>query len=98
MVVFVPPVVSKKRRKAKARRVRRRKAPGLKLRVRGARGGVMRKGKAVVLVPAKSQIGKSNIARDKKLIALRPGKRRSRRGKIYYERRANRSDREGVPI
>ena len=39
-----------------------------------------------------SQIGKSNVAYDKRLRAKKPGKRISASGKVYYERRANRSD------
>lgn len=40
------------------------------------------------------QTGKSNIARDRKLKALHPGARRSKKsGRKYYEHRANRSDR-----
>jgi len=38
------------------------------------------------------QRGRSNKARDKKRRAKLPGKRTSRTGKIYYERRKNRSD------
>jgi hypothetical protein len=37
--------------------------------------------------------GKSNIAKDSKLKAKLPGKRKSASGKVYYERRANRADR-----
>lgn len=35
---------------------------------------------------------KKGMSRDKKRLALGPGKRRSRSGKIYYESRKNRSD------
>ena len=46
--------------------------------------------------PAQRQTGKSkNLARDKKLKALSPGKRISRSGKVYYEYRQNRSDLKG---
>jgi len=41
------------------------------------------------------QIGKSFIARDIKRSALKPGKRVSKTGKIYYEKRKNRSDLKG---
>ena len=41
------------------------------------------------------QTGKSNMARDKKLSALNPGKRLSKNGNVYYEYRKNRSDRRG---
>lgn len=40
------------------------------------------------------QVGLSNEAMDRRFRALRPGKRRSSvTGKVYYERRANRTDR-----
>jgi len=38
------------------------------------------------------QIGKTNKARDKKRKALKPGKRISKTGNVYYEYRKNRSD------
>ena len=38
------------------------------------------------------QTGRSNAKRDKKRKAKAPGKRRSASGKVYYERRKNRSD------
>jgi hypothetical protein len=38
------------------------------------------------------QTGSSNLAVDKKLPARKPGKRLSKSGKVYYERRKNRSD------
>lgn len=38
------------------------------------------------------QSGRSDIVRDGMRRAMRPGKRLSRTGKVYYERRANRSD------
>ncbi len=41
------------------------------------------------------QIGKSSKKRDLSRKALKPGKRRSRNGKIYYENRRNRSDKKG---
>jgi hypothetical protein len=41
---------------------------------------------------AKKQTGKTNIAIDRKLQALKPGKRFSKSGNVYYEARANRSD------
>ncbi len=40
----------------------------------------------------KKQTGTSNIAKDKKIQAKAPGKRKSASGKTYYESRANRSD------
>jgi len=46
--------------------------------------------------PAQHQTGRSkNLAQDKKLKALTPGKRISRSGKVYYEYRQNRSDLKG---
>lgn len=38
------------------------------------------------------QIGSSNLVRDRKRKALKPGKRLSRDENIYYETRRNRSD------
>ncbi len=48
-----------------------------------------------VLVRGTYQTGKSNERRDKSLKAMAPGKRRSARGKTYYEYRKNRSDLKG---
>ena len=42
-----------------------------------------------------SQVGKTNIKRDKKREALLPGKRISKSGKVYWETRKNRSDLKG---
>jgi len=42
------------------------------------------------------QTGKSNTAIDKKVKAKKPGKRKSASGKVYYERRKNRSDVPGT--
>lgn len=47
--------------------------------------------KAILKTPVK-QTGASNKAKDQKLQALPPGKRKSASGKTYYEYRANRSD------
>lgn len=44
------------------------------------------------------QIGKTNALRDKKRIALPPGKRVSKNGKEYWESRTNRSDKKGSAI
>lgn len=44
------------------------------------------------------QTGKSDVARDKKLAALAPGKRISKNGNVYYEYRKNRSDRRGSRV
>jgi len=41
---------------------------------------------------AKKQTGKTNIAIDRKIQAKSPGKRISKEGNVYYEARANRSD------
>ncbi len=40
------------------------------------------------------QTGKSDYKRDKKRTAKKPGKRKSKSGKVYYEYRRNRSDRD----
>jgi len=45
-----------------------------------------------VIEVSKHRIGKSNIPRDHLYLALKPGKRKSRYGHIYYEHRKNRSD------
>ena len=47
---------------------------------------------AKVIKVKKTQTGKSVQARDKPRKALKPGKRLSRNGKTYYEKRRNRSD------
>jgi len=44
------------------------------------------------------QIGKTNSFRDKKRKALPPGKRISKKGKVYYEYRKNRTDLTGTKI
>jgi hypothetical protein len=47
----------------------------------------------VVLKRSLRQIGRrKSLKADKRRKALPPGKRRSKSGKIYYERRRNRSD------
>jgi len=57
---------------------------------------MMRKGKKVyVLRDSKHQTGKiKNVKQDKRLKALHSGKRKSKSGKIYYEYRKNRSDKD----
>jgi len=46
-----------------------------------------------ILKKSKRQVGKPvSIKKDKEWAALAPGKRRSKKGNIYYEYRANRSD------
>jgi hypothetical protein len=45
-----------------------------------------------------TRTGKTNFLRDKKRSALTPGKRISKSGKIYYEKRRNRSDLKGEKI
>jgi len=45
-----------------------------------------------VIVVSKHQIGKSVRKIDKRRKALKPGKRISKNGKVYYESRKNRSD------
>lgn len=51
-----------------------------------------KRSKRKLLYAYKSQRGKTNKRLDRKRKALKPGKRRSSRGKVYYERRKNRSD------
>jgi len=55
----------------------------------------MAKRKARALTRSTRQTGKSDMARDRKRKALAPGKRRSKKGNIYYENRKNRSDVKG---
>lgn len=45
---------------------------------------------------ANRQTGVSNNKRDKQRVAKAPGKRLSKTGKVYYERRKNRSDKPGA--
>jgi coproporphyrinogen III oxidase-like Fe-S oxidoreductase len=42
------------------------------------------------------QTGKSNVAMDKRIKAKKPGKRKSKHNKTYYENRKNRSDMPGT--
>lgn len=44
------------------------------------------------------QIGKTKVPKDRKRDALPPGKRISKTGKVYWETRANRSDKPGRKI
>ena len=48
-----------------------------------------------VLKASTRQTGKSHTRRDRARKAMQPGKRRSARGRIYYEYRKNRTDRRG---
>jgi hypothetical protein len=48
-----------------------------------------------VLKSAKKVRGKSKRKYDKMILALKPGKRISASGNVYYEHRANRSDVRG---
>jgi len=45
-----------------------------------------------------TQTGRTNLIRDRKLRAKAPGKRKSKSGKTYYERRRNRSDVKGIDL
>lgn len=54
--------------------------------------GAAKKKPAKKKKPDYHQTGKSNKKRDKLFKAKRPGKRKSRSGNVYYERRTNRSD------
>ena len=51
-----------------------------------------------VLKASTRQTGRSHTERDKALPAMQPGKRRSARGRIYYEHRRNRSDLRGKKV
>lgn len=55
----------------------------------------MKKKKPKVVYAKKKQLGTSNKYRDIRRTAMPPGKRISKTGKIYYEMRANRSDKVG---
>lgn len=56
----------------------------------------VKRSKRKVLKKYKKQTGKrKSIKADKRRKALPPSKRRSKSGKIYYERRRNRSDLKG---
>jgi hypothetical protein len=44
------------------------------------------------------QIGSSTLFLDLRFSAEKPGKRISRTGKVYYERRKNRSDKPGSRV
>jgi len=59
---------------------------------RTVRKTTVRKRKPVVLKRSRTQTGKSNIKSDRKRVAMAPGKRSSKNGNIYYEKRRNRSD------
>ena len=48
-----------------------------------------------VLKASTRQTGRSNTKRDRARKAMQPGKRRSARGRIYYEHRKNRTYRRG---
>ena len=52
----------------------------------------MVKSKNKIIYKYKKQTGTTDVAKDKKLNALKPGKRVSKAGNVYYERRKNRSD------
>ena len=51
-----------------------------------------------VIEVTKTQVGKTDRKRDMKRKAMPPGKRISKNGKIYYERRKNRSDKLGKSV
>lgn len=51
-----------------------------------------RQTKPKVLKVAKHRTGTTDILRDRKRKAMKPGKRISKNGRIYYEYRRNRSD------
>lgn len=52
-------------------------------------------GKTVKVVGKRKRVSHWNITKDKDREAKKPGWRISRRGKIYYENRTNRSDKKG---
>ncbi len=58
----------------------------------------MKKKKPQVVYKRDRQIGSTDVFRDKRRIALPPGKRISKTGKIYFEYRRNRSDKVGSKL
>ena len=44
------------------------------------------------IVPSDYQIGTTHLKQDRKLRAMKPGKRISKKGKTYYEHRRDHSD------
>lgn len=67
-----------------------------KAHARAARKGHRRRmqGRGAIIQPAKHMqpVKPHDVPRDKGRMAMQPGKRMSRNGKIYWERRANRAD------
>jgi len=63
-----------------------------------ARGKTGRKPGGRGLKATTRQTGRSDLARDRQRKAMRPGKRRSRTGRVYYETRKNRSDKKGKRV
>ena len=81
------------------KRIRRlmREATGLETRRRRKKKSIVRKKKRKEKLPrvikaVDFQRGRSKTSIDKKRKAMKPGKRKSKNRKIYYEYRKNRSD------
>lgn len=73
-----------------------RKHPGINQRTGKLKKGFKYVGTKIVEVKTKAQkmrqTGTTHTKEDKQKKALKPGKRTSKNGNVYYERRANRSD------
>lgn len=77
--------MGKKRRKRSRRSIRRKiRRPKLRR--------VKKRGRFLLITPSGQIWTTTNVIADMKRKAKRPGKRKSKRGKIYYEYRSNRSD------
>jgi hypothetical protein len=81
--------------KKKKTTAKKRSTPATSTTSKPKRRRIKTKGRSEKLprtIKVSGQTGKSKTAADKKRTALKPGKRKSRSGKIYYETRKNRSD------
>lgn len=70
----------------------------MKLSIKDRDNALIKAAKGITIKYEDSRTGKTQRNRDKKRKALPPGKRISKRGNIYYEKRRNRSDLLGKDI
>lgn len=70
----------------------------MKTSIRDRDNALIREARGTTIKYEDSRTGKTQMIRDKKRNALLPGKRISKSGKIYYEKRRNRSDLLGKDI
>ena len=82
----------KEREDAEKKAVKTKKVSKVSEKIKAAKTSVAKKTPAKA--PAKEERKKDNIARDGDRKSLRSGKRISKSGKVYYETRANRSDKQ----